>query len=94
MLAKVDIKSAFCLLPVHREDRNLLGVRWYNILSIIASPFGLRLASLLFNVLADLLAWVMEICILPYPFSRQLSHNGPPHAESDNRTLTHSYLYM
>ena len=28
MLAKIDIKSAFQLLPVHLEDRGLLGMRW------------------------------------------------------------------
>ena len=28
LLAKVDIKSAFCLLPVHPTDHHLLAMRW------------------------------------------------------------------
>ena len=28
MLAKIDIKSAFRLLPVHLADRHLLGMKW------------------------------------------------------------------
>ena len=28
MLAKVDIKSAYRIIPVHPEDRLLLGMRW------------------------------------------------------------------
>jgi len=61
MLAKVDIKSAFCLLPVHPADRHLLGMRWRgNVYIDHCIPFGLRSAPKLFNILADLLAWIME----------------------------------
>ena len=28
LLAKIDIKSAFRLLPVHPADRHLLGMKW------------------------------------------------------------------
>jgi len=60
MLAKIDIKSAFRLLPVHPSDRHLLGMKWRgNIYIDHCIPFGLRSAPKLFNVLADLLAWLM-----------------------------------
>ena len=28
MLAKVDIKSVYCMIPIHAEDRPLLGMTW------------------------------------------------------------------
>ena len=61
MLAKIDIKSAFHLLPVHPADRHLLGMKWRgNVYIDHCIPFGLRSAPKLFNILADLLAWIME----------------------------------
>ena len=61
ILSKIDIKSAFGILPVHPEDRNLLGMCWNNAIYIdTCLPFGLRSAPKLFNLLADLLAWILE----------------------------------
>jgi len=59
LLAKIDIKSAFRLLPVHPADRHLLGMEWQkNIFIDTCLPFGLRSAPKLFNILADLLSWI------------------------------------
>ena len=59
LLAKVDIKSAFRLLPVHPADRSLLAMQWDNSIYIDGClPFGLRSASKLFNIMADLLSWI------------------------------------
>ena len=61
LLAKVDIKSAFRLLPVHPADRHLLAMRWdQHIFIDTCLPFGLRSIPKLFNVLADLLSWILE----------------------------------
>ena len=61
LLAKVDIKSTFCLLPVHPADRHLLVMRWKKQLYIdICLPFDLRSAPKLFNILADFLAWILN----------------------------------
>ena len=61
MLAKVDIKSAFRLLPVHPTDRHLLGMQWQNNTFIdLCLPFGLRCAPKLFNILADLFTWILK----------------------------------
>ena len=61
MLAKIDIKSAFQLLPVHPSDRYLLGMKWREQICIDhCTPLGLRSAPKLFNILADLLAWIAE----------------------------------
>ena len=60
LLAKIDIKSAFCLIPVHPADRHLLAMEWQGSLYIdTCLPFGLRSAPKLFNVMADLLEWIL-----------------------------------
>ena len=57
VLAKIDIKSAFRLLPVHPADRHLLAMKWNTQVYIDAClPYGLRSSPKLFNVLADLLS--------------------------------------
>ena len=48
LLAKIDIKSAFRLLPVHPADRHLLLMKWND--KIYIDTFGLRSAPKLFNV--------------------------------------------
>ena len=61
LLAKVDIKSAFRLLPVHPSDRHLIAMKWNHHIYIDAClPFGLRSAPKLFNILADLLTWIAQ----------------------------------
>ena len=61
MLAKVDIKSAYRIIPVHPEDRPLLGMRWREALYVdSALPFGLRSAPKLFNSVADVLEWKLK----------------------------------
>ena len=61
MMAKIDIKSTFRLLPVHPADRHLLMLCWNNSVYIdMCIPFGLRSAPKLFNVAADLLQWIAE----------------------------------
>jgi len=61
MLAKIDIKSAFRLLPVHPADRHLLSMKWNKQIFIdTCLPFGLKSAPKLFNVLANLLSWILE----------------------------------
>ena len=61
MLAKVDVKSAFRLMPVHPSDRHLLGMSWDNAVYIYTCLlFGLRSAPKLFNLLANLLGWIVE----------------------------------
>ena len=60
MLAKIDIKCAFLLLPVHPADWHLLGEKWNSIYIDHCILFGLQSAPKLFNILADLLAWIAQ----------------------------------
>ena len=59
LLAKIDIKSAYRLLPVHPADRVLLGCKWQGKIYVDGKlPFGLRSAPKIFNAVAD----ALEFC--------------------------------
>ena len=58
-LAKIDIDSVFRNIPVHPNDRHLLGMIWNGALYIdTVLPFGLRFAPKIFNVSAAGLPWI------------------------------------
>ena len=60
LLAKVDLKSAYRVIPVHRDDWHLLAIQWESHTYLdTALPFGLRSAPKLFSAVADALAWCM-----------------------------------
>ena len=59
-MAKVDVKDAYRMVPVHPDDRYLLGMQWDGRLYIdTALPFGLRSAPKIFNALVDAIEWVL-----------------------------------
>lgn len=61
MLAKMDIKQAYRMVPIHPQDRRLLGMRWEGKVYVDKTlPFGLRSAPIIFSALADALAWMMQ----------------------------------
>lgn len=61
MLAKIDIQSAYRVIPVHPQDRTLLGMKWQgNVYVDAALPFGLRSAPKIFNAVADALEWIVH----------------------------------
>ena len=60
LMAKLDIESAYGQIPVHPDDRHLLGVRWKGVVYLDrAFPFGLLSAPKIFSVVADALLWIM-----------------------------------
>lgn len=60
-LAKVDIKSAYRMVPIHPDDRHLLGMKWEEALYVDAAlPFGLRSAPKIFTAVADALEWMVK----------------------------------
>ena len=60
-LAKFDIESAYRIVPVHPDDRQLLGMEWRGRLFVDAAlPFGLRSAPKIFTALADAIQWIFE----------------------------------
>ena len=61
LLAKFDIEEAYRIVPVHADDKHLLGIISNNHLYIDAAlPFGLRIAPLIFTALADALQWAIQ----------------------------------
>ena len=58
LLAKIDIKSAYCIVPVASVGRPLLGITWWGKYYVDARlPFGLQSAPKIFNAVADPLEW-------------------------------------
>lgn len=58
LLAKIDIDSAYRLIPVHLQDRCLQAMQWRGKAYVDPMlPFGLRSAPKIFNALADALNW-------------------------------------
>ena len=61
LMAKVDIESAYRLIPVHPDDHCLLGVEWEDrVYYDTKLPFGLRSAPKIFNAVADGLEWCIR----------------------------------
>ena len=91
MLAKIDIQSAFRLLPVHPTDRHLLGMSWTDGVYIdTCLPFGLHSAPKLFNVMADLHAWILQqqgVSELFHYFNDFLTM-GPPSSDICQQNLS------
>ena len=60
VLIKVDLRSAYRLVPVHPQDRHLFGINWGGYVYVDqALPFGLRSAPKLFTAVADAIGWAL-----------------------------------
>ena len=60
LMAKFDVKAAYCNIAVHPSDRYLLGMRWRNqFYNDLALPYGLRSAPHIFNSLAEIVEWIL-----------------------------------
>ena len=60
LMAKRDIRIAYRIIPVHLQDRPLLGMQWRSQEFVdCVLPFGLRSAPKIFNSVADALQWVV-----------------------------------
>ena len=61
LLAKVDVESAYRLIPVHPSDRPLQAMEWEGAVYVDPMlPFGLRSAPKIFNAVADGLEWYLR----------------------------------
>ena len=60
-LIKLDIRTVYKVVLIHPDDRWLMGMIWEDSLFVdTAFPFGLRLASKIFNALADAAEWMVR----------------------------------
>ena len=61
LMAKFDVESAYRNMPIHHEDRYLLGMSWRNQYYIdLTLPFGLRSAPYVFNSIATAVEWILH----------------------------------
>ena len=61
LLAKIDVQSAYRNIPVHPDDRWLMGMLWEGELFVDTTlPFGLRSAPKVFTAIADAAEWVIR----------------------------------
>lgn len=61
LLAKVDLKDAYRMVPVHPRDRSYLGVCWREQVYVDTQlPFGLASAPAIFSALAEALEWILR----------------------------------
>ena len=90
LLAKIDIESAYRLIPVHPQDRPLQAVQWDGQIYIDPMlPFGLRSAPKIFNAVADALHWHLNQAGIPHlrHYLDDFIIIAPPHS-----TLCQAYL--
>ena len=60
-LAKVDIRDAYRIVPIHPHDRPFLGILWQDSIYVDCQlPFGLASAPAIFNSLAEALEWILR----------------------------------
>lgn len=81
LIAKIDIKSAYRLVPVHPDDRPWLGMQWMDRIYVDTKlPFGLRSAPKIFNALADGLEWCVAAAGVPdiFHYLDDFAVVGPP----------------
>ena len=65
LMAKTDVKQAFRLLPVRREDWPLLEIKWQGQYYVDKClTFGLRSAPFLFNRMAKAFEWILASSLL------------------------------
>ena len=82
-LPKFDIESAYRLIPVHADDRPLLGMRREKTNIDLALPFGLRSAP---NAVADAMQWIFEQHGVK-PMLRYLDDFGAPSTRECKQAL-------
>lgn len=60
LMAKFDVEAAFRNIPIHLDDRHLLGMKWRNQYFVdLALPFGLRSAPFIFDSVASAVEWIL-----------------------------------
>ena len=68
LISKLDIKSAFRICPVRKNDWHLLGFSFQNLFFVdLCLPFGLRSSVNRFSQLADAVLWILK-------FKHNISH--------------------
>ena len=84
LIAKIDMKSAYRLIPIASKDHLYLGMKWEGKVYIDGMlPFGLRSIPKIFNTVVDALEWCIaeESVGIIYHYSDDVAVLGPPNLE-------------
>ena len=61
LMAKLDIREAYRIVPIHPCDRRFLGVTWRdNVYVDCQLPFGLASAPAIFSAIGEALEWILR----------------------------------
>ena len=61
LMAKLDIKEAYRIVPIHPDNRRFLGVCWQGQVYVDCQlPFGLASAPVIFRALGEALEWILR----------------------------------
>ena len=99
-MAKVDIKHAFRLCPVHPDEWPLLCFHWADSFFFDSClPFGLRSSPFIFNSFADALQWIlssvlMVSLIIHYLDDFFLCHSSFHACQADMQRLTDLFAHL
>ena len=99
-MAKVDIKHAFRLCPVHPSEWPLLCFHWLGSFFFDSClPFGLRTSPFIFNSFADALLWILTAVlsihsIIHYLDDFFLCHSSSSACQQDMSRLTGLFAYL
>ena len=88
--AKIDIKSAYRLIPICPHDRKWLGIQWQDQIYVDGMlPFGLRSAPNIFTAVADAMEWCVHKAGVKYIYHYldDFSVLGSPDSEECHRHL-------
>ena len=84
LMAKFDVKAAYCNIPIHPDDRYLLGMKWRDSFYVdLVLPFGLRSALFVFNSVVEAVEWILVHNYLISPLFHYLDDFltiGPPNS--------------
>ena len=59
-MAKTEVKSAFCIIPIHPADYSLLGLKWNNMYYFerCLAMMGLSSSCAIFEAISTALEWL------------------------------------
>ena len=90
LLAKIDIRDAYRIVPVHPQDRPFLGVKWRDQVYVDCQlPFGPASAPAIFSAIAEALEWILRSRGIPavLHYLDDFLLLGPPRSQACQEAL-------
>ena len=98
LLAKFFVQNAYCIVPVHTEDRQLLGMKWCGAFYVdMVLPFSIMSAPYISTGIADFVEWVAKRnydVTFPMYFLDDFHNLCPPSSSVCQHNLDRSIEYF